>query len=74
MPSVLVTGAARGIGRTTALRLAAAGWDVYAGVRRDEDGAALVAAASGALHPIRLDITSSADIAALSELLPTSQH
>jgi NAD(P)-dependent dehydrogenase (short-subunit alcohol dehydrogenase family) len=54
--------------------LAAAGWDVYAGVRRDEDGAALVAAASGALHPIRLDITSSADIAALSELLPTSQH
>jgi NAD(P)-dependent dehydrogenase (short-subunit alcohol dehydrogenase family) len=34
MPSVLVTGAARGIGRATVLRLAAAGWDVTAGVRR----------------------------------------
>ena len=33
---MLVTGAARGIGRATAVRLAAAGWDVLAGVRRAE--------------------------------------
>src|SRR4051794_33280833 len=46
MGSLLVTGSARGIGRATVLRLAAAGWDVYAGVRRAEDGEALVAAAS----------------------------
>ncbi len=43
MPSVLVTGAARGIGRVAALRLASAGWDVLAGVRRSEDGEALSA-------------------------------
>jgi NAD(P)-dependent dehydrogenase (short-subunit alcohol dehydrogenase family) len=72
MPSVLVTGAARGIGRTTALRLAAAGWDVYAGVRREEDGPALVTAAPERLHPVKLDVTSAADIATLAERLPGS--
>src|SRR4051794_33969097 len=34
MPSVLVTGAARGIGRATVQRLAGTGWEVFAGVRR----------------------------------------
>ena len=41
MPSVLVTGAARGIGRATSLSLAAEGWEVFAGVRREEDASAL---------------------------------
>jgi NAD(P)-dependent dehydrogenase (short-subunit alcohol dehydrogenase family) len=43
MPSVLVTGAARGIGAATVRRLAGAGWDVLAGVRRPEDAEPLVA-------------------------------
>ena len=30
MPNVLVTGAGRGIGRVTTMRLANAGWDVFA--------------------------------------------
>jgi NAD(P)-dependent dehydrogenase (short-subunit alcohol dehydrogenase family) len=72
MPSVLVTGAARGIGRVTSLHLAAAGWDVYAGVRRDADGAALTAASPERVRPVQLDITSAADLAALPERLPDS--
>jgi NAD(P)-dependent dehydrogenase (short-subunit alcohol dehydrogenase family) len=70
MSTVLVTGASRGIGRATAVRLAAAGWDVYAGVRRDEDGDALQAAAGERLRPIQLDITDDARVAALADVLP----
>lgn len=71
MPTVLVTGAGRGIGRATALRLAASGWTVHAGVRRAEDGEALVAASPGGrLHPVLLDITDAAQIAAAVSTLP----
>jgi NAD(P)-dependent dehydrogenase (short-subunit alcohol dehydrogenase family) len=72
MPNVLVTGAGRGIGRVTALRLAASGWDVFAGVRREADGAAVAAESPDRIRPIRLDVTSADDIAALDERLPES--
>jgi NAD(P)-dependent dehydrogenase (short-subunit alcohol dehydrogenase family) len=71
--SVLISGASRGIGRATALRLAAAGWTVYAGVRQVADGEALVAAAGaggGEIVPLRLDVSSDAQIAALDGALP----
>jgi NAD(P)-dependent dehydrogenase (short-subunit alcohol dehydrogenase family) len=70
VPSVLITGAARGIGRATTLRLAAAGWDVIAGVRRPEDGQALADAQPGRITPIALDITDEAQVAALDSSLP----
>jgi NAD(P)-dependent dehydrogenase (short-subunit alcohol dehydrogenase family) len=70
MPSVLVTGAARGIGRATALRLADAGFDVYAATRQPTDAASLVAEGRPRLTPVTLDITSPADIAALDDVLP----
>ncbi len=55
---VVVTGASSGIGRSTALRLASAGWHVYAGVRRAADGEALQAASSGGqLSPLLMDVT-----------------
>jgi NAD(P)-dependent dehydrogenase (short-subunit alcohol dehydrogenase family) len=70
MPSVLVTGASRGIGRATVLRLAAAGWDVIAGVRSERDADELVAGASGAVVTVPLDVTDAGQVAALDQRLP----
>jgi NAD(P)-dependent dehydrogenase (short-subunit alcohol dehydrogenase family) len=70
VPAVLISGASRGIGRATALRLGGSGWDVYATVRRAEDGEELAAEAGSGLHPLQLDVTSDEQIAALGEVLP----
>jgi NAD(P)-dependent dehydrogenase (short-subunit alcohol dehydrogenase family) len=71
VPSVLISGAGRGIGRATALRLARAGWTVYATVRKAEDGEELVAKAAGhVVRPLRLDVTEDEQIAALGAALP----
>jgi len=70
MPRVLVTGAARGIGRATTLRLAASGWDVIAGVRRAEDGEALVQEAPQRITAVELDITDDELVSAVAQSLP----
>lgn len=72
MPSVLITGAARGIGRATALRLAGAGWTVYAGVRQAADGVELAVAAGAGrdVTPVVLDVANAAHVAALGHVLP----
>lgn len=70
MPNVLITGASRGIGRAAAVRMAAAGWDVFAGVRSAKDGDELLAAAPGRITAVELDVTSADDIAALDAKLP----
>jgi NAD(P)-dependent dehydrogenase (short-subunit alcohol dehydrogenase family) len=70
MPTVLITGAARGIGRAAALRLAGAGWDVVAGVRREADGEALAASGQGRITPILLDVADADQIGALDQALP----
>ena len=49
MPTVLVTGAARGIGRSIVTQLADSGWDVVAGVRTEQDAENIVA-----LNPARI--------------------
>lgn len=70
MPAVLITGASRGIGRTTALWLAGRGWDVFATVRRAEDGDQLGAEASGRVHPLELEVTDAGQVADLAARVP----
>lgn len=70
MKTVLITGASRGIGRATALRLAEDGWHVYATVRNPADGEALAAEAKGTVTTFELDITDDAAVAAIGEHLP----
>jgi NAD(P)-dependent dehydrogenase (short-subunit alcohol dehydrogenase family) len=60
--SVLISGSSTGIGEACALRLADRGWHVFAGVRREEDGKRLAAAATGILEPVMLDVTDAASI------------
>ena len=69
MPSVLITGAGRGIGEAIALRLAGAGWTVLAGVRNDSSGDHL-AVQDDRVAPVLLDITNEAHVAALPDRLP----
>ena len=67
MRSVLITGTSSGIGEATALRLDRAGMRVFAGVRNPADGEALTAKASDRLHPVQIDITDDASVAAAAE-------
>ena len=61
---VVVTGTSTGIGAASVLYLADQGFQVFAGVRRDTDGAALEQRSSNGLTPVILDITDAATIAA----------
>jgi NAD(P)-dependent dehydrogenase (short-subunit alcohol dehydrogenase family) len=69
MRAVVVTGASSGIGRSCALRLDAAGWCVFAGVRSSADGDALRAAASERLVPVIMDVTDLESIQRLASVV-----
>jgi NAD(P)-dependent dehydrogenase (short-subunit alcohol dehydrogenase family) len=60
---VLVTGASTGIGRETAVHLAARGFAVHAGVRRQDDGESVVAEGGGGIAPLLIDVTEADSIA-----------
>ncbi|MER7010588.1 SDR family oxidoreductase [Saccharopolyspora sp. NPDC000359] len=71
---VLVTGASSGIGEAIATRLLGSGHHVVAGARREdrlqdlaERTAAEARRAGGSLHPVRLDVTDRAEVAAFVE-------
>ncbi|MFN8112710.1 MAG: SDR family oxidoreductase [Solirubrobacterales bacterium] len=67
METVLVTGTSSGIGRATALRLAADGHRVLAGVRDAAAGTSLIAEVNGSggeIEPVILDVTKQATIEA----------
>ncbi len=65
--AVLVTGASTGIGRKITERLAADGYFVYAGVRKDKDLPALNAIPN--VQGVQLDVTKPAEIAAAVEAI-----
>jgi NAD(P)-dependent dehydrogenase (short-subunit alcohol dehydrogenase family) len=67
MKAVVITGASSGIGRACALTLDNNGFRVFAGVRKEADGAALRAEASEALTAVYIDVTDEASITALAE-------
>jgi NAD(P)-dependent dehydrogenase (short-subunit alcohol dehydrogenase family) len=65
--AVLVTGASTGIGRKITERLAAGGYFVYAGARKEADLTELGAIKN--VQAVRLDVTDSKDIAAAVEII-----
>lgn len=59
--AVLVTGSSSGIGHACALRLSAAGFEVFAGVRTPPAGGSLPGA-SGSVRTVKLDVTRAPEI------------
>jgi NAD(P)-dependent dehydrogenase (short-subunit alcohol dehydrogenase family) len=68
MPSVLVTGAGRGIGLAITEHMSQRGWDVYATARSDAALRSLDRLPN--VHPIPLEVTDRSAIAALPDQLP----
>ncbi|MDX3111287.1 SDR family NAD(P)-dependent oxidoreductase [Nonomuraea angiospora] len=62
--TVMITGTSSGIGRASALALAARGFTVFAGIREAADGEALRRASRGEIVPVYVDVTDGESIAA----------
>jgi short-subunit dehydrogenase len=66
---ILITGTSTGIGLTTAIHLAQQGYQIHAGVRREEDAAALRDSSHPNVNPLILDVTRHEQIEAAIEIL-----
>jgi NAD(P)-dependent dehydrogenase (short-subunit alcohol dehydrogenase family) len=64
VPTALITGTSTGIGYATALRLAASGWTVLAGVRSASAGEQLADEGGERIVPIALEVTDQSQIVA----------
>src|SRR5438132_587683 len=62
--AVVITGASTGIGEATATRLAAKGFRVFAGVRKEADAEKLRSQSLPGLTPIKIDVADSETIEA----------
>lgn len=69
--TVLITGTSTGIGAACVARQAGAGWRVYAGVRKVEDGERLVDQTEGDVVPLLIDVTNDDDITAALKQIDT---
>ncbi len=69
--AVLITGASSGIGEACALRLSGHGFGVFAGVRKESDGAALQQK-SAAIVPVLIDVTNGASITGAASAVATA--
>ncbi|HVX46307.1 MAG TPA: SDR family NAD(P)-dependent oxidoreductase [Mycobacteriales bacterium] len=69
-PVAVVTGASSGIGKAIAGRLATSGFEVFAGVRKQQDADAI--ADTGQLRPLLVDVTDSGSIAAAAAEVRTA--
>jgi NAD(P)-dependent dehydrogenase (short-subunit alcohol dehydrogenase family) len=65
--SIVVTGASSGIGEATVLRLATAGWQVFAAVRRQQDADRLRAQSRSRIETVLLDVADEVSIRAAAE-------
>jgi NAD(P)-dependent dehydrogenase (short-subunit alcohol dehydrogenase family) len=65
--AVVITGASTGIGRAAALRLARAGFRVFAGVRRESDAESLRREGLPGLAPVALEVSDPASISAAAK-------
>jgi len=62
--AIIITGASSGIGRAAAIALANQGYNVYAGVRKEEDAASIRSERNAKLEPIILDVVNMGQIQA----------
>jgi short-subunit dehydrogenase len=67
--TILITGASTGIGKETALHLNRLGFNVYAGVRKDQDAQTLKSESRGQLKPIFVDVADKVSITAAAETI-----
>jgi NAD(P)-dependent dehydrogenase (short-subunit alcohol dehydrogenase family)/ABC-type glycerol-3-phosphate transport system substrate-binding protein len=72
MPTALITGTSTGIGEACVALLAARGWTIYAGVRRERDGERLRAAQTGDVRPVILDVSNRDHLARVVDELATA--
>ena len=66
-PAAVVTGASTGIGHATTQVLIENGFHVFAGVRKDEDGARLSQEFGDSVSPLKMEVTDSASMNAAGE-------
>jgi NAD(P)-dependent dehydrogenase (short-subunit alcohol dehydrogenase family) len=65
--AVVVTGASSGIGAACAYRLARQGFRVFAGIRNERDGKALLQGSTGRIVPLLIEVADEASVAAAAD-------